>query len=174
MNTTLVAVNSQIKALKQPRHTQAVVSGARIAPGVWLDVDTQEANVAATWATTKGSLLILDSSVPDTGRWFTLNIDLGDQDLSAVSGVGCTIRLKAGGRPHLIRACIRCFHDNGFTDVFFPNYILAFDDYSTQSDVLWVAEQPDLETPAAWRTVLLFFEPGDFHLDISDLGLFVV
>jgi hypothetical protein len=144
--------------------------GARteLARGVWFSLDTEGAEFQAQCDLSGPGLMTVEMSATRPGRWCTLNIDLGPEDLSLRRVLGLAIRLRAPSTTTL-RASLRSFRAGAFQDIDFPLPILAHAEDSTHTDVLWTARHPGLTTPADWRSLLVFFQPGDFRVTISDL-----
>ncbi len=173
MGSFVETVNTALSQLRSGRRgTQPLSGGERLAPGIWFDMDTEETDQTALCSTPPQGLLNVKLEARKPGRWFTLNIDLGKDDLSPHRLLGFALRSRAP-RTLLARVCLRSFHDSGFEDVFFPLHVASFAEESSHADVLWLAEQPELRRPADWRTMIVFLDPGGVELVLTDMRLFV-
>lgn len=171
METPADHANNNLNQLHALSGEGAVVSGERLVPGLWFDIDPDAGGVDARYTATEGGFLTLRSTAETPGRWFTLNIDLGAGDLGACRLLGYAARSRAP-RSLTLRACVRSFRSGRFEDVFFPQYLVSFGEDSSHSDVLWIADYHLLSQPADWRTLLLFLDPAGFEITLSDLRVF--
>ncbi len=173
MGSFVETVNSALSHLRSGRRaTQPLVGGERLAPGIWFDMDIDEADQTALCSTPRQGLLSVTLEARKPGRWFTLNIDLGKDDLSSHRLIGFALRSRAP-RTQLARVCLRSFHGSGFEDVFFPLHVASFAEESSHADVLWLDDQPELCRPADWRTMIVFLDPAGVDLTVTDMRLFV-
>ena len=175
MTQTIAIGNEALEALRGVDHDAPVESGKRLVPGVWFDIDGEAAGAGARARTGEGSLLrvTLDAPGPATPRWFTLNIDLGDDDLSGRRLIGLGARLRSMERTLLVRVAVRSFFDEGYEDSNFQDYLIAHEVAARQTTSLWVDQGDALKKPAKWRTLLMFFETESFSLEIGDLAIFL-
>lgn len=171
MDTPAEHANASLTQLRAQTGEGPVVSGARLVPGLWFDLDPEAGGVEARYAASGDALLSLRCSVERPGRWFTLNVDLGAGDLAQYRLVGFAARSRAP-RSLTLRACLRSFRSGRFEDTFFPQYLVSFAEDSSHSDVLWLADHPALGQPADWRTLILFFDSAGFEFTLTDLCVF--
>lgn len=166
------AANANLQTLASQRSGGAIKSGARLAPGVWIDLDTEQGSAQTTVQTGGAALVQMGVHPEKAGRWCTLNIDLGNPLPGDAALVGVAIRCRAP-RSTTARLAVRSFLPGGKThDSFFPDYMVAFGEESTHCDVLWLARDPVLSAPADWRTLILFLDPEGFDISFLDIRLF--
>lgn len=144
--------------------------GGELVPGMFLSIDREQGEVAARFDSAPGLMCQLSVEVTAPGRWLTLNLALGNADLSGLEVIGFWCRTRA---PQVVtaRAAIRTGLGEGFEDVPFTRHLVAFGDTSTHVDMLQLADFPVLRAEAAWRNLMLGFEPESFALTIEDLRL---
>ena len=172
MHDAVHAANSALQALIGLQTSGAIRSGERLVPGIWVDLDTGQGEAETTLRTGGGSLLRMTLSPVRTGRWCTLNIDLGNQSAGDTALLGVAIRSRAP-RSTTARLAVRSFlPGGGHHDSFFADYLVAFGEESTHCDVLWLAREPALRAPADWRTLILFLDPEGFDVSFQDIRLF--
>ncbi|WP_333829059.1 hypothetical protein [Pararhodobacter sp.] len=171
MTDVVSAATSSLHALRNTRSGGVIRSGERIAPGVWIDLDSEGA--AQTAFEAGGAALLQMRLEPSgVGRWCTLNIDLGRHNPGDTALLGVAIRSRAP-RSTTARLAVRSFlPGGGHEDSFFPDYLVAFGEESTHCDVLWLAREPALQAPAEWRTLMLFLDPEGFDIAFLDIRLF--
>ena len=173
MGSFVETINTALSQLRSDRRRgQPLAGGERLAPGIWFDMDTDEADHTALCSTPPQGLLAITLEVRKPGRWFTLNIDLGKDDLKPFRLIGFALRSRAP-RTMLARVCVRSFHGSDFEDVFFPLHVASFAEESSHADVLWLADQPALRRPADWRSMIVFLDPAGVDLTLMDMRLFV-
>lgn len=172
MGQFVETVNTALSQMGIAAGSRALVSGEKLAPGIWFDMDAKMADHTASIAKPAQGLVAVSLKVRQPGRWFTLNIDLGDDDLAQLRLIGFALRSQAR-KTLLSRVCIRNFIADGFEDVFFPLDLVSFGDESSHADVLWLADHPVLQRPAKWRTLIVFLDPEGVEITLADMRLFV-
>jgi len=166
------AASSALQSLTSLQTGDAIRSGARLVPGVWVDLDTEQGAAESTVETGGAVLMRLRLDPVKVGRWCTLNIDLGNQDAGDTALLGVAIRSRAP-QSTTARLAVRSFlPDGGYQDSFFSDYLVAFNEESTHCDVLWLAREPVLQARADWRTLMLFLDPEGFDISFLDIRLF--
>jgi len=167
-------VRNALQSLRDSISSEVVEPQKRIAPGIWFSMNEPWKGAKATFTTGSGSLLQIRLDTPTAGAWFTLNIELGDVDFTALRYIGVAMRMRSTERTLLMRICVRSYHENDtYEDTFLPDYFLAHMDYSSQISGLWVHETDALLKPAKWRTLLIFLETSSFELVIEDMSLLI-
>lgn len=173
MRTGTDRANLALERLRASWTTRNVEDGTPLVERVWFDIDREEGDLILQYDTTGPGLMRVTTSATSPGRWLTLNVNLESGSLAGARLIGFAAKMQ-DQHSQTIRACVRSFRDGTFQDVFFPTYLYASGEDTSHSDILWIAEQEALMQPAEWRTFLLFFEPGEFTLSISELNVFVV
>ena len=174
--------NVDLGAEAQANHTLAILralelddtvnSGDRFAPGVFLSMDP-ESDTEARVSSRPGELLNLDLTTSRPGRWLSLNIEMGQCDLSArdLMGVMCKTRAED---TLTFRVCLRSGQEEGFQDAFFGKRVISYATPSTHADLIKLDERDDVPAQATWRELVLFFPPDLRQLTLTDLSLFGV
>lgn len=163
-------VNASLAQLEKRRDAGPLINGERLAPGIWFDMDTEQAEHVARFSVPSDGLISFTLEATRPGRWFTLNIDIGADDLSSLRVFGFAARSQAP-KTVIARACLRSFHAQGFEDVFFPQHLVAFAEDSCHADAIWTGQHPILRQPANWRTLIFFFDPAEVDWSFSDLRI---
>ncbi len=172
MIEALRAANVSLETLRKSATKGTISSGERIAPGVWIDMDTDGGVAETHLETGAGALLHTRVTPSKPGRWCTFNIDLGNQGWSEDALFGVAIRSRAP-RSTTARLAVRSFlPGGGHKDSFFSDYLVSFSEESTHCDVLWLAREPDLLARADWRTLIIFLDPEGFDIRFLDIRLF--
>jgi hypothetical protein len=146
--------------------------GERFAPGVFLSMDP-ESDTQASLTSTPGELLNLEMTTAHPGRWLSLNIELGECDLSQRDVMGFMCKTRAN-ETITFRACLRSGQDEGFQDAFFGKRVISYGAASTHADLIKLAERDDIPAQAPWRELVLFFPPDLRQVTLTDLSLFGV
>ncbi|MFT3691457.1 hypothetical protein [Paenirhodobacter sp.] len=167
-------VNHAIASLRSLSVDMPLTDGARIAPGVFLSVDSETGGQVAGNVVTGGDgLLRLSYTIDKRPRWLALHVAMGGVDLSQASVFGVVCKSRAP-EAATFRICLRSATADGFTDTFLPKHVVAFAADSTHLDLLRLEGHPDVPARAAWRELILFFQTTSATFDIRDLRVFIV
>ncbi|MCC6002061.1 MAG: hypothetical protein JJU19_14540 [Pararhodobacter sp.] len=163
-------VNANLEQLAKRGDSGPLVSGERLAQGIWFDMDSEQAQQDAKYSIPPDGLISFSLKAARPGRWFTLNIDIGANDLSSVKVFGFAARSQAP-KTVIARACLRSFHADGFEDVFFNQHLVAFSENSSHADAIWTEQHPILRQAVNWRTLIFFFDPAEVDWVFDDLRI---
>lgn len=150
----------------------AVEPGARFAPGIFLSVDP-ESDTQTRIISRPGTLLELNFTTTRAGGWLSLNIELGEFDLTGRDVIGFMCKSRAEDTI-TFRACLRSGSADGFHDAFFGKRVISYDAQSTHADLIKLEERGDIPATAPWRELVLFFPTDLRQLSLTDLSLFGV
>ena len=139
--------------------------------GVMLRV-APEARLTGHWASPRGRLLELKTTVQSPGPWLGLHLPLTQADFVDTTWLCLALRSSAAGALSF-HACLRSgLEGGGFRDDFFPRAILAQPREADHVDMLGMARLPGLPWRAPWRELVLFLPPAtDAHLALHELRL---
>jgi len=161
-----------LDALRAAEGSGPVGDGTAPVPGIWFSLDAERGLTEGLYATRPGIMLDLRMHVVEEGRWLTLNLDTGTEDLSDRRLIGLYARSRAS-RAMTVRVALRVGHAEGFEDVPFPRQIVGFPETSTHVDHVLVAAAPALRAEPRWRNLIMWFPTGSFAFELEDLRLFV-
>ena len=158
---------AQLRALK---HQGDLPADERIVSGIYLSVDP-DSDTSAQVSSVPGQLMHLRFRTGRAGRWLSLNIELGDYDLSgrAVCGLMCRTRAP---ETLTLRPCLRSGIKGGFHDEFFAKRVISYREESTHADLMLLDAHPEVARTAPWRELILFLPPDIAQMSIMDLAVF--
>ncbi|MCL4188407.1 MAG: hypothetical protein KJZ85_12435 [Rhodobacteraceae bacterium] len=172
MSAGIAEAIAALDALRAAAGSGPVRDGTAPVPGIWFSLDAERGQTEGSYATRPGTMLDLRMHVVEEGRWLTLNLDTGTEDLSQRRLLGIYARSRAS-RAMAVRLALRIGHAEGFEDIPFPRQIVGFPETSTHVDHVLVAASPALRTEPHWRNLILWFPTGSFTFELEDLRLFM-
>lgn len=151
---------------------QDIASGERFVPGLFLAIDGAS-DTKARIESQPGMLLDLECKTRRPGGFLSLNLELGECDLSRYNVLGIMCKSVA---PETLtfRACLRSGTEDGFVDAFFAKRVISFAQESVHADLMKLAEREDIPAQAPWRELILFLPPDLHRLSLRDFALFGV
>ncbi len=165
-------VNHRIAALRAVPGEGDLKDLASPLPDVFFSIDP-EAELGGRFRNGGEDLIHLSYDVVKKPRWIGLHLAAGALDLtgSTVLGVVC----KSQGREAAtFRICLRSAAQDGFVDAFLPKTVVAFAQPSVHVDLLRLDATDAVPEQAAWREIVLFFQPDSADITLHDLRVFIV
>lgn len=142
------------------------------APGTFFSVDP-EAGLSGTFATAKDGLVRITYTTERRPRWAALHLVAGGIDLSEATLLGIVCKTQAP-EASTFRVCLRSGTSDGFVDAFLPKTVVAFSQPSIHVDLLRLDQSGEVPKTAAWRELVLFFQPNSADVLLQDLRVFIV
>lgn len=164
--------NHALAVLRAQSFDRKVASGEQFSPGVFVLLD-EESDTSVHATSQPGTLLDLSFKTRRPSRWLSLNIQMGECDLTGrdIAGFMCKVTSEA---TMTFRVCVRSGHDGGFQDAFFGKRVISYSAPSTHADLMKLAERDDVPAQAPWRELMLFLPPDVQQISLKDLALFGV
>lgn len=132
-----------------------------------------EAGLSGTFTTARDGLVRITYTTERKPRWIALHLLAGGIDLSEATLLGIVCKTQAP-EASTFRFCLRSGTSDGFVDAFLPKTVVAFSQSSAHVDLLRLDQSAEVPKTAAWRELILFFQPGSADILLQDLRVFIV
>lgn len=164
--------NHSLAVLRAQSFEKAVSGGERFSPGVFVSIDPEsDTKVMAT--SRPGELVDLSFSTRRPGRWLSLNVEMGNCNLTGRDIAGFMAKVQSEATM-TFRVCLRSGNEGGFQDAFFGKRVISYAEASTHADLMKLEERDDVPAQAPWRELIMFLPPDVRHISLKDLALFGV
>lgn len=160
-----------LNALRGLSYDGVAADTQHLVPGVFFSLDP-EGKTTVHVDSQPGSLLAMRMEVERPGRWLSLNLRVGDANLTdcRVASFACKSQAREETR---FRVCLRSGLPGGYRDVFFPKTVNCSPDTTVHMDLLELARH-DLPFEAPWREIVIFFECEAMALVLHDFRLTMI